>query len=121
MLSAESAVLVHFQSVRTILLVLGGVVISLFAFRARQGNFGLHCFHLVHPNSKTGFPQKTAVLPFTQIKPLHRGKSNLPYFKGFVNVFFEKNRKFFQLFLLGCINLNNYTRFFRFVNGKFYA
>jgi len=61
MLSAESAVLVHFQSVRTILLVFGGVVVSLLALGACQGNFSLHSFHLVLPISKpvlAGKPRK---------------------------------------------------------------
>ena len=40
---AEAAVLVHLKSVGVILLVLHGVVITLFALRAGQGNFHSHC------------------------------------------------------------------------------
>ena len=38
-LSAEGAVLVHLQAVRIVLLVLNGVVISLLALVAPQGDF----------------------------------------------------------------------------------
>ena len=39
MLSAETAILVHFQSVGVILLVLLGVVVSLLAFTANHSDF----------------------------------------------------------------------------------
>ena len=39
MLLAEPAVLVHFNSVRIVLLVLLGVVVALFALSTRKGNF----------------------------------------------------------------------------------
>ena len=42
MLLAEPAVLVHFNSVRIVLLVLLGVVVALFALRASQGDFYSH-------------------------------------------------------------------------------
>ena len=41
-LAAEAAVLVHFQSVRIVLLVLHGVVVALLALGAGQGNFDSH-------------------------------------------------------------------------------
>ena len=41
-LSAESAVLLHFETVRVILLVLHGVVVSLLALRASQSDFNAH-------------------------------------------------------------------------------
>ena len=41
-LSAESAVLLHFETVGVILLVLHGVVVSLLALRASQSDFNAH-------------------------------------------------------------------------------
>ena len=42
MLSAEPAILLHFQAVRVVLLVLHGVVVSLLALRASQSDFHAH-------------------------------------------------------------------------------
>ena len=42
-LSAETAVLVHFKSVRRVFLVLDSVVVALLAFLARESNFDSHC------------------------------------------------------------------------------
>ena len=97
-LSAESAILIHFQSVGAVLLILGCIVISLLAFRACQCNLGLHFFHLVRPISKAGSAArkkagKTELL-FTQIKPLHRGRNSLSQTGEFVNIFLRKNSKF---------------------------
>ena len=55
MLLAEPAVLVHFNSVRivllepvgAVLLVLLGVVVALFALSTRKGNFNSHFRHLL--------------------------------------------------------------------------
>ena len=41
-LSAESAVLLHFETVRVVLLVLHGIVVSLLALRASQSDFNAH-------------------------------------------------------------------------------
>jgi hypothetical protein len=41
-LSAESAVLLHFEPVRVVLLVLHGVVVSLLAFGTSESNFNAH-------------------------------------------------------------------------------
>ena len=41
-LSAESAVLLHFETVGVVLLVLHGVVVSLLALRASQSDFNAH-------------------------------------------------------------------------------
>jgi hypothetical protein len=41
-LTAEAAVLVHFQSVGIVLFVLHGVVVALLALGAGQGNFNSH-------------------------------------------------------------------------------
>ena len=41
-LSAESAVLLHFETIRVILLVFHGVVVSLLALRASQSDFNAH-------------------------------------------------------------------------------
>ena len=41
-LPAESAVLLHFETVRIVLLVLHGVVVSLLALRASQSDFNAH-------------------------------------------------------------------------------
>ena len=41
-LSAESAVLLHFETVRVVLLVLHGVVVSLLALGASQSDFNAH-------------------------------------------------------------------------------
>ena len=43
-LFAETAVLAHFKSVRVIFLVLHGVVVTLFAFTARQCDSDSHIF-----------------------------------------------------------------------------
>ena len=47
MLAAETAVLVHFKSVRSVLLVLDSVVVALLAFLARESNFDSHYRHLL--------------------------------------------------------------------------
>jgi len=47
MLSAEFAILLHFKTVRIVLLVLHGVVVSLLALRASQGDFYTHLRHLL--------------------------------------------------------------------------
>jgi hypothetical protein len=41
-LAAEAAILVHFQTIRIVLLVLHGVVVALLAFGASQGDFDSH-------------------------------------------------------------------------------
>lgn len=41
-LAAETAVLIHLKSVRIILLVFLGLVVSLFAFAANEGDFDSH-------------------------------------------------------------------------------
>ena len=41
-LSAESAVLLHFETVRVVLLVLHGIVVSLLALGASQSDFNAH-------------------------------------------------------------------------------
>lgn len=47
MLFAESAILVHFQSVRIVFLVFNRVVISLLAFRAGKCDLYAHIRHLL--------------------------------------------------------------------------
>ena len=42
MFLAESAILVHLETIRIVLLVLHGVVVALFALRAGQGDFDSH-------------------------------------------------------------------------------
>ena len=44
MLSAEAAILVHFKTIRIVLLVLERVVVALLAFRAGQSDL---CTHLI--------------------------------------------------------------------------
>ncbi len=44
MLTAETAVLVHFKTLRCVLFVLHCVVITLFAFVASESNFDAHLF-----------------------------------------------------------------------------
>ena len=46
-LSAESAVLLHFETVGIVLLVLHGVVVSLLALGASQSDFNAHKRHLL--------------------------------------------------------------------------
>ena len=46
-LSAESAVLLHFETVRVVLLVFHGVVVSLLALGASQSDFHAHKRHLL--------------------------------------------------------------------------
>ncbi len=47
MLFAESAILVHFQSVRIVFLIFNRVIISLLAFRAGKCDFYTHIRHLL--------------------------------------------------------------------------
>ena len=58
--TAETAILVEFETIGIVLLVLGSVVISLFAFGANECYFHSHCVHLpvnidVLPPSKRSF------------------------------------------------------------------
>ncbi len=86
----ESAILVHFKSVRIILLVLHGIVVSLLTFRACQGNFYSHFFHPFLIN-KTPYASFLISISFsTQIKPLFRGRYMLSHFFKFVNGFLTK-------------------------------
>ena len=57
-LLAEPAVFLHFDSVRVVLFVLHGVVISLLALVARQSDFGTHGLFLrsCSVQSKKGLP-----------------------------------------------------------------
>ena len=47
MLSAESAILLHFEAIGIIFLVLHGVVVSLLAFRTSECDFYAHERHLL--------------------------------------------------------------------------
>ena len=46
-LPAETAILIHFQSVRIVLLVFGCVVVALLALAASQSDFYSHYAHLL--------------------------------------------------------------------------
>ena len=108
-LSAESAVLLHFETVGVILLVLHGVVVSLLALGASQSDFNAHIgtslkiaslYHSAHirilgsgttipPELKNGRNKKAL---FSQVKPFyHRGctmsTTFLPEFRFFGNFF----------------------------------
>ena len=48
MLLAETAILVHLEPVRAVLLVLHSVVVALFALSAGQCNFHSHCLRHLH-------------------------------------------------------------------------
>ena len=84
-LLAESAVLVHLQSVGTVFLVLHCVVVSLLAFCARQSDFNSHFFHpfRIIPSGKAArfFLFVAFVFWSTQIKPLFRGNDILSQIK----------------------------------------
>jgi hypothetical protein len=83
-LSAESAVLLHFETVRVVLLVLHGVVVSLLALGASQSDFNAHngtslnlppCItpsrkNLVsgHYNCHSGAEKGAQKKPFSQVK-----------------------------------------------------
>ena len=92
-LFAESAILVHFKSVRIIFLVFHCVIVSLFAFCASQCDFNSHLFHPFVLNKR----QAKNSAPFfihinqcfftTQIKPLFRGTSMLSQKIHLVNGF----------------------------------
>ena len=47
MLSAESAILLHFEAIGIVFLVLHGVVVSLLAFRTSECDFNAHERHLL--------------------------------------------------------------------------
>jgi hypothetical protein len=47
-LTAETAVLVELETIGIVLLVLEGIVISLLAFGAGQGDFNAHCMLLLN-------------------------------------------------------------------------
>jgi len=84
-LSAESAVLLHFETVRIVLLVLHGVVVSLLALGASQSDFNAHngtslklppCItpsrkNLVsgHYNNRSGAEKGAQKKPFSQVEP----------------------------------------------------
>ena len=70
MLLAEPAVLVHFNSVRIVLLVLLGVVVALFAFCACQCNLSAHDFHL-RLNSLLFVPLKKGIKKRPISKPVY--------------------------------------------------
>jgi hypothetical protein len=68
-LSAEGAKLVHFQTVGSILLILAGVVVALFALRASEGDL----------NSCAGFCHFSAP-PYTMFGPMTRKKRRIRLF-----------------------------------------
>lgn len=63
MLLAEPAVLVHFNSVRIVLLVLLGVVVALFALRAGQGDLHSHLSSAPPFNGLFSLPRKLQAAP----------------------------------------------------------
>ena len=52
MLAAETAVLIEFKTIRIVLLVLGTVIVSLFAFAANECNLYSHCLKHLPVNYK---------------------------------------------------------------------
>jgi len=93
-LSAESAILVHFKSVRIVLFVFHCVIVSLLAFCTCHCNLNSHLFHpfCIAPSDpeKSGFSTSLTVCFFTtQIKPLFRGRYILSHFATVVNGFFK--------------------------------
>ena len=90
MLSAELAVLLHLKTVRVILLVLHGVVVSLLALRASQSDFyahngtSLNTASLYHPaqrkfrkrsttNYRPGLKKAHKKSPFSQVRTFYHG------------------------------------------------
>ena len=75
-LLAESAILLHLETIRVILLVLHGVVVSLLALRASQSDFDAHVRHLLNFASLPQ-PGREIELPRKE-----KGKKNKPFFTG---------------------------------------
>ena len=84
-LSAESAVLLHFETVGVILLVLHGVVVSLLALGASQSDFHAHngtslkiasLYHSVYEK----FSQRFTTITAPELKNGRKNKS--PFFTG---------------------------------------
>ena len=85
-LFAETAVLVHLEPVRTILLILGCIIISLLALGACQCDFCLHLNSPQYPQfQKQGFCQHKEN-PFSEVLNMIAHKNI------FVKKFFQKNR-----------------------------
>lgn len=97
-LLAKSAILVHFQSVRIILLILHRVIVSLLTFRTRQRNLYSHS---IHPFNSSEYIYSCADNKLlTQIKPLLREVLTIiPHLPIIVNPFFQKDVEvsFFRL------------------------
>ena len=86
-LFAESAILVHLQPIGRVFLVLLGVVVALFALRARKGDLDSH-FGTSVTQRQSRFFIACLRKQGTKKEPSFRGKSTIPYRKRFVKCFF---------------------------------
>ena len=109
-LSAESAVLLHFETVGIVLLVLHGVVVSLLALRASQSDFNAHngtslklppCITPARENLESGqLHFRSGAEKGAQKKPFFTGRTILPQGVREVNNFFREFSISFSIFLL---------------------
>lgn len=82
--SAESAVLLHLETVRVVLLVLHGIVVSLLALRASQSDFHAHngtslnIASLYHPGYEKFSQQSTT----NNCSEAEKGAEKKPFFTG---------------------------------------
>jgi hypothetical protein len=109
-LSAESAVLLHFETVGVILLVLHGIVVSLLALGASQSDFHAHngtslnlppCITSAMKNLVCGLlqsPPDAEKMGATKEARFFTGRVILSYPCPGVNNFFTKNPSFFRNF-----------------------
>ena len=81
-LSAESAVFLHFETVGVILFVFHGVVVPLFALIASQGHFHAHSRHLLKIASLYHCAQKNLSGLLKWPAQLKTGIENPPEFTG---------------------------------------
>ena len=91
MLFAEAAVLVHFKSVRTVLLVLHCVVVALFAFCTSQSDFHSHdgtsrsFSEIILASLKGLCAGRKKISPLYEVKLLYH--TMLAKSRGFFNIF----------------------------------
>ena len=97
-LSAESAVLLHFETVRVVLLVFHGIVVSLLALGASQSDFNAHngtslklppCITSARKNLDSGhYNCRPKLKKGIKIKPFFTGRTILSQDLNIVNNFF---------------------------------
>jgi len=91
MLFAEPAIFVHFQSVRIILFVLHGIIISLLAFRTCQCNFCSHDFSSYDYRYISFCVRKKKDLPYRHSLIYHNKTNSSSKFFNFFRIFLNQS------------------------------